>query len=66
MIENSSSRIVIVADHTKMNAVSSFLTCPLSKIDMVVTDWLSPAPFLAELREAGIQVEVVSDENGAS
>jgi DeoR/GlpR family transcriptional regulator of sugar metabolism len=63
MIENSSSQIVVVADHTKMNAVSSFLTCPLSKIDLVITDWMSPPSFLGELREAGVKVEVVSDEN---
>lgn len=65
MIENSNSRIMVVADHTKMNAASSFLTCPLSKIDLVVTDWLSPKPFLDELRDAGVKVDVVSDDTGA-
>jgi DeoR/GlpR family transcriptional regulator of sugar metabolism len=62
MIENSSAQIVVVADHGKMNAVSSFLTCPLSRIDLVVTDWLSPPAFLDELREAGVKVAVVEDE----
>lgn len=65
MIENSSSRIVVVADHTKMNTVSSFLTCPLSRIDLIVTDWMSPPSFLDELREAGLKVAVVSEEEGA-
>ncbi|MEI6601189.1 MAG: DeoR/GlpR family DNA-binding transcription regulator, partial [Comamonadaceae bacterium] len=36
MIENSSGKVIIVADHTKMNCVSSFLTSPLSRIDMIV------------------------------
>jgi DeoR family fructose operon transcriptional repressor len=65
MIENSSSRIIVVADHTKMNSVSSFLTCPLSRIDLVITDWLSPPSFLEELRDAGVKVAVVNeDEEG--
>jgi DeoR/GlpR family transcriptional regulator of sugar metabolism len=65
MIENSNSKIIVVADHTKMNSVSSFLTCPLARIDLVVTDWLSPASFLDELREAGVKVAVVGeDETG--
>ena len=37
MIENSSGKVIVVADHSKMNCVSSFLTCPLSRIDMIVT-----------------------------
>jgi DeoR/GlpR family transcriptional regulator of sugar metabolism len=62
MIDNSSSQIVVVADHSKMNTISSFLTCPLSRIDLVVTDRSSPGPFLDELREAGVKVTVVQDE----
>ncbi len=64
MIENSSAQIVVVADHTKMNTVSSFLTCPLSKVNTVITDRLSPALFLEELRDAGINVVVVPEEAG--
>ena len=66
MIENSSAQIIVVADHTKMNSVSSFLTCPLARIDLVITDWLSPGPFLDELREAGVKVAVVDDEPGGN
>ncbi len=62
MIENSSSQIIMVADHTKMDCVSSFLTCPLSIIDLLVTDWLSPPEFLDELRAAGLKVAVVGEE----
>jgi DeoR/GlpR family transcriptional regulator of sugar metabolism len=62
MIENSNSRIIVVADHTKMNAVSSFLSCPLSKIDLIVTDWLCPASFLNELRESGLKVAVADEQ----
>ncbi len=66
MIENSSSQIVVVADHTKMNKVSSFLTCPLSRIDLVITDWQSPASLLDELRENGVKVAIVGENEGAA
>ncbi len=56
MIENSSGKVIVVADHTKLNTVSSFLTCPLSRIDLLVTDWLAPITFCEELEEAGLRV----------
>ncbi len=62
MIENSSGKVIIVADHTKMNCVSSFLTSPLSRIDMIVTDWMTPPAFCEELEAAGVQVVRVPDE----
>ena len=62
MIENSSGKVIIVADHTKMNCVSSFLTSPLSRIDMIVTDWLTPQAFCEELEASGVQVVRVPDE----
>ena len=62
MIENSGGKVIVVADHTKMNCVSSFLTCPLSRIDTIVTDWMAPASFCQELEEAGLSVVQVSDE----
>ena len=62
MIENSSGKVIVVADHTKMNCVSSFLTCPLNKIDKIVTDWLTPVAFCEELEELGLCVVRVADE----
>jgi DeoR/GlpR family transcriptional regulator of sugar metabolism len=56
MIENSSGKVIVVADHTKLNSVSSFLTCPLSQIDLIVTDWLAPLPFCQELEDSGLRV----------
>ena len=61
MIENSSGKVIIVADHTKMNCVSSFLTCPLNRIDMIVTDWMAPPAFCKELEEQGVCVVCVED-----
>lgn len=62
MIENSSGKVIVVADHSKMNCVSSFLTCQLDRIDMIVTDWLCPRAFLEELRGLGVRVEAVGEE----
>lgn len=63
MIENSSGKVIIVADHTKMNCVSSFLTCPLNRIDMVVTDWMAPGAFCQEIEDLGICVVRVQDQD---
>ena len=52
---------IIVADHTKMNCISSFLTCPLNRIDMIVTDWMAPPAFCKELEEQGVCVVCVED-----
>ena len=62
MIENSSDRIVVVADHSKMNCVSSFLTCPLDRVDLLVTDWMAPLAFCDELKAAGLNVVRVPEE----
>ena len=62
MIENSSGKVIVVADHSKMNSVSSFLTCGFDKIDLVATDWQCPDAFLQEIRALGVRVEAVSEE----
>ncbi len=62
MIENSSGKVIVVADHSKLNCVSSFLTCPLNRIDTIVTDWHAPQAFCQELEEAGVAVVRVPEE----
>jgi len=62
MIENSSGKIVIVADHSKMNCVSSFLTCPLNRVDLIVTDWMAPVAFCEEMQATGVTVHRVPEE----
>lgn len=61
MIENSSGKIVVVADHSKMNCVSSFLSCPLERVDLLVTDEGTPQAFCDELKAAGLTVHRVTD-----
>lgn len=62
MIANCSGQVVIVADHRKLGSVSSFLTCPLSRVDRLVTDWQAPTAACDELAAAGVQVHRVADE----
>jgi DeoR/GlpR family transcriptional regulator of sugar metabolism len=62
LIENTSGKVILVADHSKMNCVSSFLTCPLTRADLLVTDWMTPAAFCEELEESGLPVYRVPDE----
>lgn len=62
MIENSSDRIVVVADHSKMNCVSSFQTCALNRVDLLVTDWMTPGAFCEELKSSGLNVVSVPEE----
>lgn len=65
MIANTSGRVVVVADHHKLGGVSSFLTCPLERVDLLVTDWRASADACGELRAAGLSVEQVPGEPGA-
>jgi len=63
MLENSNGKIIVVADYTKLNCVSSFLTCGLDRVDLLVTDWNAPVAFCKELEDAGLRVFRVSEES---
>jgi DeoR family fructose operon transcriptional repressor len=62
MIENSSGKVILVADHSKMNCVSSFLTCALNRVDLLVTDWMTPLAFCEELQASGLNVFRVPED----
>lgn len=61
MIDNSHGKVIVVADHHKLDTVSSFLTCPLERVDLLVTDWAAPEAFCAELKAAGVEVHRVPE-----
>jgi len=63
MLENSNGKIIVVADYSKLNCVSSFLTCALDRVDLLVTDWNAPVAFCRELEDAGLNVIRVNEEN---
>ena len=49
-------QVIIVADHTKCNAVDMAFVAPLSAIHTLVTDAEAPADFVSALRSRGIEV----------
>jgi DeoR family transcriptional regulator of aga operon len=49
-------QVIIVADHTKCNAVDMAFVAPLSAIHTLVTDAEAPADFISALRSRGIEV----------
>jgi len=49
-------RVIIVADHTKCNAVDMAFVAPVSAIHTLVTDAEAPADFVAALMARGIDV----------
>jgi DeoR family transcriptional regulator, aga operon transcriptional repressor len=48
--------IIIVADHTKVNRMSTAFLAPLNHIHKLVTDNKTPAEFIAALTQEGVQV----------
>lgn len=50
--------IVLVADHAKVNTVSTAFLAPITAIHTLVTDSETPAGFIANLKEHGISVHV--------
>lgn len=55
---HSARRRILVADSTKLGAVSFVKICPLDMIDILVTDSNAPELRVAELRSAGLEVLV--------
>ena len=50
--------VIIVADHTKFNRISTASVCPITNIHAVVTDDQTPQDTLNAIREMGIRVVV--------
>lgn len=48
--------VIVVSDHTKINAVSASFLAPITSVHHFVTDSAAPAEFLAALQENGITV----------
>jgi DeoR family transcriptional regulator, ulaG and ulaABCDEF operon transcriptional repressor len=52
-------KLVVLADSTKFLSRGSLVVCPLSRIDVLITDAGAPAAALDMLREAGVRVQLV-------
>ena len=53
------SQVVIVADHSKCERVSTVYVAPVDVIDILVTDSATPPEFVAALQSRGVEVIVV-------
>ncbi len=56
MISHTSGKVIVLADYSKMDHVSNFVSAPLDEVDMVVTDDKAPETVVKELQERGIEV----------
>jgi DeoR family ulaG and ulaABCDEF operon transcriptional repressor len=52
-------KLVVLADSSKFVSRGSLVVCPLSRIDILITDNAAPAAALDMLREAGVQVQLI-------
>ena len=62
MMDRTQGPVICVADSSKLGKVTNFVTAPLSKVDILVTDWL----FDEELREKleALDIEIIIAEEG--
>ena len=56
MIDNTHGKVVVIADHSKLGEVSNFVSAPLEKIDILITDNGCPGDFRSQLEIRGIEV----------
>lgn len=56
MIENTHGQVVVLADHSKIEHVSNFVSAPFDAVDVLITDTGCPEDFVAEARRRGIKV----------
>lgn len=55
-ILNVGKEVIVVADHTKIGALSTAFVAPLTRIHTLVTDHLASADFVQALKNQGIRV----------
>jgi DeoR/GlpR family transcriptional regulator of sugar metabolism len=59
-ILKAGNEVVVVADHTKINIVSTAFLAPVNSINKLITDQDTPIDFIASLENLGIEVVVAS------
>jgi DeoR/GlpR family transcriptional regulator of sugar metabolism len=55
----ASDQVIILADHTKFNHTFLLRALPITKVDIVITDPITPENILEKLRKQDIQVVVI-------
>lgn len=59
MIDHSRGKVILLADHSKMGRISSYVSSPLSKISTIITDSQCPESYISGFQELGIEVVIV-------
>ena len=59
MFEHATQGVYVLADHTKIGKKSSFISSPIEKVKMLITDEKAPEEALELIREKGILVHQV-------
>lgn len=58
MVEHTLRKVIVLADHTKFGVISNFISIPIDKIHMVITDSQCDPLQIAALEEKGIEVVI--------
>jgi len=59
MIGNTRGKVIVLADYSKIQHVSNFVSAPLDDIDVIVTDDKTPNTIIEALKARDIEVHVV-------
>lgn len=54
----AAQKVIFCLDHTKLGRKSVAFLCPLEEVDVIVTDSLTPAPIIDQIRAASVEVIV--------
>jgi DeoR family transcriptional regulator, ulaG and ulaABCDEF operon transcriptional repressor len=55
-------KLIVLADSSKFVSRGSLVVCPLSRIDILITDAGAPKEALDMLREAGVNTVIAGDD----
>lgn len=59
MINHTKGKVILLADSTKIGKISSYVSSPLSKIDVIITDINCPETYIDGFHQQNVEVIVV-------
>lgn len=60
MIERTHGPVIVVADHSKVGVVADFVTVPVDKVDVLVTDDGFDEEYRVELEDLGVEIVIAT------
>ncbi|MBC8447982.1 MAG: DeoR/GlpR transcriptional regulator [Chloroflexi bacterium] len=63
IIERTRGLVIVVADHSKLGVVADFVTAPLEKVDILVTDGGFDDEYRSGLEEPGVKITIASHDS---